>query len=144
MTIESGLRACLLADPAIATAVGGGRIYPIRLPQKVTLPAIVLQEISSVRHAHLRGQGALARPRFQVDSYGSTYDAAVALGAEVRTWLSGRQETWTDPGPPEASILVRLVLFATEQDLYEPDILGGSCRHSADYFIFHDTANGVV
>jgi uncharacterized protein DUF3168 len=143
MTIETGLRACLLADPAVNTAVGGARIYPLRLPQKVALPAIVLQEISSIRWGHLRGQGALARPRFQIDCYGANYDAAAALGAEVRTWLEGRQEVWSDLPPSTIAITVS-VMFVSEQDLYEPDILGGSCRHSADYFIFNETAGGVL
>ncbi len=145
MTISDGLRAHLLADASIAALVAT-RIYPLRLPQKVPTPltgAIVLQRISSIRWAHLRGQGALARPRFQVDSWAQTYDGAVALGTLVRSRLEGYQGTWSDGSSPPVELSVT-VLFQSEADMFEEEVQGGLCRHTADYFIFHSTNGGQV
>jgi len=36
------------------------------------------------------------------------------------------------------------IFFETAMDLLDEDILGGSCRHSADYFVIHSTAAGEV
>jgi hypothetical protein len=136
------LRAHLLDDGAIAALVGT-RVYPLRLPEKLVLPAIVLTRISEVRYGHLRGNEALARPRYQVDCWASTHDGATALGTLVRQRLNGYTGTWSDDESPATTIPVT-VLFDSAQDLFDPDILGGSCRQSADYFVFHGTAAGAV
>ncbi len=147
MTIGAALRAHLLDDAAIVARVDA-RVYPLRLPQPkpapaVNLPAITYQRISGFRFAHLRGAEALARPRYQVDCYAQTHDAAQALGSLVRQRLNGFSGNWSDEESPETVIHV-VVLFDSEQDLFDPDILGGSARHSADYFVFHGTAQGQV
>lgn len=152
VTILEGLRGHLVSDSVwrgqqlglqIAALVGT-RIYPLRLPQKPTLPAIVLQRISGVRFgAHLRGPAAIGRPRFQVDSWAQTYDAATSLGTLVRRRLEGYTGAWTDGGSPAVTARV-VVMFDDEQDLFVEDIGGGLCRHSADYFIFHNTLEGVL
>lgn len=142
MTIGTALRAHLLADATLA-AVVTARIYALRLPQKPTLPAVVLQRISGFRWKHLRGSGALARPRFQVDSWAQTHDAASELGAVVRQRLEGFTGEWPIGGSPPVTVRVS-VLFEDERDLFEEDVLGGLCRHSADYFLFHQTAGGTL
>lgn len=142
MTINAALRAHLLGDAGIAALVTQ-RIYPLRLPQKAVMPAIVFTKISAFRWGHLRGQGSLARPRFQVDSWDSTNDGAVALGALCRRRLEGYQGVWADGESPETTINVS-VQFQDEREFFEEEILGGLCRHSADYFLFHSTAAGVL
>ena len=148
MTILEGLRSHLLADASIA-AIVTAQIYPGMLPQKVlarpddTTGAIVFQRVSSIRWAHLRGSGALARPRVQLDSWARTYTLATRLGALVRQRLEGFRGDWTDGGSP-ATLAHVTVFFDTEQDLVEPEINGGLYRHSADYFLFHSTAQGVL
>lgn len=147
MTLGSALRAHLLADAAIS-AVVAARIYPLRLPQPkkdaVNLPAIVLQRISTVRYAHLRGAEALARPRLQVDCWATTHDAATSLGTLVRQRLNGFAGTWTSDESPSVDIAVQAIFLENEQDLFEEEIQGGLCRHSADYFVFHSTVEGTV
>ena len=142
MTIGAALRNHLLADAQIA-AIVGTRLFPLRLPQKVVLPAIVLTRISEVRYGHLRGNEALARPRYQVDCWATTHDGATALGTLVRQRLNGYTGTWTDTDSPSSTIPVT-VLFDSAQDLFDPDILGGACRHMSEYFVWHGTANGAV
>ncbi len=142
MTIGAALRAHLLADASIAALVVA-RIYPLRLPQKALMPAIVLTRISGLRFGHLRGAGSLARPRYQVDSWAQTHDGATTLGSLCRQRLDGFTGTWTDDESPATAVQVA-VHFETEMDLFEADINGGVCRHSADYFLFHQTAGGAV
>lgn len=142
MTIATALRAHLLADAAIAALVGT-RIYPLRLPQKPQLPAIVLLRVSDVRPPILRGQASVAQERFQVDAWATTFDGATALGTLCRRRLEGYSGTWSDGASPETTVDVA-IQFESDRDLFEEEINGGLCRHSADYFIWHTTAGGVV
>jgi hypothetical protein len=143
ITIGEGLRAYLLADTAIAALVGT-RIYPLRLPQKAEFPSIVYQRISGIRFGHLRGQGSLARPRYQVDCWDRQHLAVTRLGNLCRARLAGFQGQWSDDESPETIITVQAILFEDERDLFEEEINGGICRHSADYFLYHSTAANTV
>lgn len=144
MTIGVALRTHLLDDTAIAAAVAA-RVYPLRLPQKTVLPAIVLTRVSGRRYAHLRGADALARPRYQVDCWAATHDAATALGVQCRQRLNGYAGFWSDEESPATIIPVTILMDPEgDRDFFDDDIFGGSCRHSADYFIFHGTAEGTV
>jgi len=142
MTITEALRTHLLGDAAIAALVGA-RIYPLRLPQKVTMPAIVLSLISDPRPGHLRGVAGMARARYQVDAWAQTYDGATQLGGLCRQRLNGFAGEWTDGGSPPVVVYAK-VFYDTGQDRFETEILGGLARHSADYLIFHSTAGGTL
>lgn len=143
MTIYEIVRARLLGDAAIVALVVA-RVYPQRLPAKVTLPSIVLTRVSGIRAGHLRGVASLARPRVQVDCWAPNSDQAGALGALVRQRLESASFPYTDTTTsPETTVNVQTV-FDEEHDLFDEDILGGSVRHSADYFVFHSTAGGSV
>ncbi len=142
MTIGAAMRSHLLADGSIAALVGT-RIYPLRLPEKQVFPAVVLTRISGIRYSHLRGAGSLARPRYQVDSWATTHDGATALGSLCRQRLDGFKGTWTDDLSPATEVDVA-VIFENEMDMFEEDIFGGVCRHSADYWVFHSSAGGQV
>lgn len=140
------LTAFLLADATIASLVGT-RVYPLRLPQKPTLPALVVTRISGERIGQLRGAASAAEPRYQIDAWTSPetggHKGALALGKAVRNRLEGYTGDWSDGGSP-AIVVTVAVRFVTERDQFEEDILGGLCRHSADYFVFHGTAAGVL
>lgn len=154
MTITEGLRTHLLSNSAWRgeelgiqiSAMVGARIYPLLLPQTPKLdvgPAIVFQKISQMRLGHLRGQGSLARPRIQIDSWATRHDTASALAALVRRRLEGFTGEFTDGGSPAVTARVT-IFFDTDMDIFDPDILGGVFRNSADYFIYHSTAEGVL
>lgn len=147
MTVGEALRTHLLSETSIAGLVAG-RVYPLRLPQPkagvTNLPAIVLTRISGIRYPHLRGAESLARPRYQVDCWANTHDAATALGTLVRQSLNGFAGTWTSDDSPAIDIRVQAILLVDERDLFEEEIQGGLCRHSADYFLWHQTNEGTV
>jgi hypothetical protein len=80
----------------------GDRVYPLTLPQDVTLPALTFQVISDiptlshdVAQDHPLYTGARrSDTRVQFDCYGSTYDDAEALADELHTLAVGYRGFW--------------------------------------------------
>jgi hypothetical protein len=136
------LRAYVLADATVSGLVAS-RMYPVRLPQKATMPALVYTQISGLRHGHLRGPASAAEPRYQVDAWALTFSEAHQLGKAVRRRLEAFVGEWSGNDSPATSVTVA-VQFITEYDVFEEDILGGLARHSADYFVFHGTHAGSI
>lgn len=138
--LTGAMRAFLMGDSAIAGVISSDplRIRPLRLPQKPTLPMIIIRRISDVGGAHLRGINGLSKARYQVDcwSAGTDPDTAPLLGSYCARRLDGYSGRWTTTGSPAQSISVT-VFQEMEQDLFEEEIQGGLCRHSADYFLYH-------
>lgn len=136
------LRDFLLADATVSGLVST-RVYPLRLPQKPTLPALVYSRISGVRIEQLNGVASAAEPRYQIDAWAVTLAGAQALGKAVRQRLENYNGTWTSNGSPPISVGVS-ARIVNEWESFEEDINGGLCRHSADYFIFHSTDGGTL
>lgn len=143
MNVYEAIRARLLASGAI-TALVTARIFPLRLPQKAVFPAIVLVRVSGIRATPLKGAASSARPRIQVDCWAQTSDQAAALGALCRQQLENYSGSYTDNSVSPATTITVQTVFEEEHDLFDEDINGGTCRHSADYFVFHSTAGGTV
>jgi hypothetical protein len=91
--IEQALFAHLSDQDAVTAIVGGGdsdgnaRIYPVRMPDKTTKPAIVYRRISSPREATSQGQTIVVPARFQLDMYGPDFDQVRTLANAVREAL---------------------------------------------------------
>lgn len=157
MTIGDGLRAHLLSSTAWQgetlgveiAAIVGTQVFPTVLPQNIlkspsdTTGAITWARVSSIRGSHLRGADGLARPRVQIDAWARTQDRASALGGLIRRRLHGFVGEWALGGSPVTTTRVT-ILFDTEADMVDEEINGGLGRHSADYFLFHSTAGGVL
>ena len=90
-TIETAFRAIMAEDETIA-AIVADRIYPVWIPQKAALPAIVYQQIAGSRVGMMK-VSSLAHPRFQVLATASTYRVARELAEAVRKALSGYSGT---------------------------------------------------
>ena len=140
MTVETGLRAFLLAQSEIAAMVGtAARIFPGNLPQKVDWEsgrcAIVLVLVSNPGGMHLRGPNARTTDRWQIDSWARTSDNAMALGRLVRWRLNGYQGVWSDTQSPQNTITVGAIIKDNEQRIPEVEIHGGIYRHSGDYLV---------
>lgn len=140
--IYRALRAFLLADATIAAAVDT-RIYPQKLPQGVTYPAITILRVSGIRANVLKGKASLARPRYQIDcwmwekSSTTAYTDAQTLGGAVLARLEGYSGVMTDPATSPPAAYQTGVTFDDERDLFDPDINGGYFRWSGDFFIWH-------
>lgn len=131
MTIAAGLRTFLLADSTIASLIGSGsaaRLYPVKLPQGPTMPAITYQTISGQRVHSADGASGLSGPRIQIDCWGSTYAQADALFEAVRKRLDGYRG-------PAGSKDIQGAFFDTERDFYEAD--AELYRKSADFIIWN-------
>lgn len=73
----------ILCDEEMALLVGS-RIYPMRLPPKATLPAIVYQQISNSAINSIDGDSGLDNIRMQFTCWARTYEAAISLSVALR------------------------------------------------------------
>jgi len=85
-TIEEGLYA-RLSGTAGVTALVSTRIYPMAIPQDITLPAIAYQRISGLRIPEHDGPSGLATGRVQFTCQGTSYSSAKAVATAVRAAL---------------------------------------------------------
>lgn len=135
--IRVGLRALLLANAAISPAVGASRVYPLVLPQGTTATSIVYSRISGIGDHHSTGPSGLARPRFQVDCWATTHNAAAALALLVKECLDGYQGSvqWDDNSPGNA-IEIQGIFFDSERENYDSE--AKLYRVSHDYFVWYE------
>lgn len=113
MTLEADLRAFVLADADVATLVGV-RMYPRRLPQKPTLPALVYQRIATRRLHDLVAPDGVPRVRMQVTCWAAQPADAYRLAQAVRKRLDGHRGAMGDG-------TVGSVLCVGERDIEDPD-----------------------
>ena len=125
MSLETALRAYVLADAAIAAAVGQ-RMYPRGLPQGPTFPALVYSRVDTRRLHDLDGPDGLPRARVQVTAWGSSVQAATELAALVRKRLDGYRGAWGD-------VMIGSCLCVGERDLDDPET--GRNAVAQDYMI---------
>ena len=90
--IGKTLRLKLVADSTVTNLVGS-RIYPLTLPQGVTLPAIRYQRITGTSDPHLGGTTGLAVATIQFDCVGTTYAKAEQVRDAVRESLEAYRGT---------------------------------------------------
>ncbi len=76
-TIFSDLSSFAGLSALIAT-----RIYPLRMPQGSTFPAVVYTRVSGARINNLDGEN-IQNPRYQIDCWAETYSAAKAVAAQI-------------------------------------------------------------
>jgi hypothetical protein len=148
MTVIKGLGDFLLAETSISALVGM-RLYPGRLPQKVTgltsaNAAIVLSDLDDIAAYHHRGPNAQSRALWQVDCWAQMHDVAIQVGRLVRWRLSGYQGFWFDNNSPAAFIRVQMIRLQTRLTTPEVDIHQGLWRHSADYYITYSASEDLV
>lgn len=71
----------------ILSAVSGGRVYPLVLPDNVAVPAIVYQRISTRPINVLDGTLPYEEIRWQIDAWAMTAPAAMSAFIEARQAL---------------------------------------------------------
>lgn len=91
MLAEQALYELLRAHTGV-TAIVADRIYPLRLPDEVILPAIAYRKISCTRTASHSGNSKLASARFQIDCYSEDYLSAKQLAYAVIEALHGHKD----------------------------------------------------
>lgn len=134
--IRSGLFAFLAADASIAAVVTEGgisRIFPVVLPQGVAKASIVYTKISGEGDYTMRGPTGYARPRFQIDAWAPTIDAATSLANLIKDALDGFTGA---VGGGANAVFVQGVFCAGEREDY--DDASELFRVSRDYIIHHE------
>lgn len=106
------------------------RIYPIRLPQTVDLPAIIFQDVSfAATQAH--GEAStLPRPRFQFTIYGGTVASVDAAASALKAALDGYKGNM---GTGSYTTKVEACLLKNQVTNDEPDL--GLYQRLQDYVI---------
>jgi hypothetical protein len=113
-----------LRNDAAVSALAGGRIYPVRLPDEVVLPALVYLKASCIRYASHGGPSKLASSRFQLDCYSDDYLQAKQLALSAVAALHGK-----NGGDIQAAF------SENETDGFSAD--SGLYRVTADVLIWH-------
>ncbi len=129
MAIEEALKTYLEADATVGGLVST-RVWPMKLKDGWTLPAITYQRISGPRTHDTNGPTGRATPRFQVDCWADSYSGVRALAVAVRARLDGAKGTIGG----EAN--VGGIYIDSERDIYEDEIK--VYRVSMDFMVPHD------
>lgn len=125
-TIEKAIRSILVANNTVKAITT--RCYPATLPQDPTYPLILFSKVTGMRDHHLQGPSGLAHPRFQVEAWATTYDAAKALANAIRGALDGYKGT-------VGTVRIGSILSESERDVYEDAV---SCHRTImDFFVWH-------
>jgi len=112
--IEYTLWTYVQAGTTVAALISA-RMYPLKLPQNPTLPAIVYTKISGFREHDMDGS-SIAAPRIQFDCYADDFPGSKALADAVRK----RLDSYTGPvGSPADT--VHFAYLLDERDFYEDD-----------------------
>lgn len=131
--MEAAIYAKLAATSAVTNLVST-RIYPMRLPQSGSLPAIVYQRISTNEIVTHDGASNLAEARLQVTAWATTYISAIAIATAIRNTLQGAAFT-------AASITIQgCFLDDSRHNYIAPDDGGdtGAYSVSLDFMIWHE------
>lgn len=91
-TAEESLKARLGAVSGVTDLVST-RVYPVKLPQGPTLPAVTYQRISTIKESAMGNDAGISRTRFQVTCWAETYSALKGVSEAVRAALQRFQGT---------------------------------------------------
>ena len=130
MTVDSigeALRSLIINNATVAAMTT--RCYPGTLPQSPIYPLVLYWHVSGVIDNHLRGDSGMAHPRFQIESWASTYAAAKALSLAVREALNNYSGT-------VGTVRIGSCLIVGSTYQYESEI--EIHRFMQDYSIWHD------
>lgn len=135
MTIEEAIFHLVSNDAGVTALLGSGtacRVYPKKLPQTPTLPAVVYHRIDTPREHSQQGASELAHPRFQFDCWAETRSGAKAVADAVRLALDGFQGSMgSAPG-----IDVSGAFAEDESDEYDDDVKQFMSR--LDVIVWHE------
>ena len=109
-------------------ALVGTRIYPLKLKQRATMPAVTYQRISGPRISAMGADPGVASPRVQIDCWGGTYASSKAVATQVRGALQRYRGT-------VAAVEILAVFIESDLDIFEPD--AELYRVSTDYVFWH-------
>ena len=118
-----------LRDHGGLSALVDSRVYPGRLPDPPTLPALVYTRVSTVGMSAMDGPMADVEARFQIDVWSDRYLDAIKVAEQVRSALLGFTGTMGDKS-------VSIPRQTNDQDSYEEETK--LYRVMTEFIIWHD------
>lgn len=118
-----------LRDHAGLSALIERRVYPGRLPDPPTLPAVVYTRVSTVGTSAMDGPLADVEARFQIDVWSERYLEAIEVADQVRAAMLG----YTGDMGTRSVAIPRM---SNQQDSYEEET--GLYRVMTEFIIWHD------
>ena len=112
--IESGLYDYLKGHAGLSALIID-RIYPLRLPDVATFPAVVYQKVTVQREVSHDGDTGLARSRFQFTCIDKTYIGAKNVADQIRLAFNGFSGAMGSVTPTDAFVV-------DETDGVKPDV----------------------
>lgn len=125
--VEEAIHSRLIGFAGLAALVEA-RVYPAKLPQGVTYPAVRYARISGPRARSHDGASGLATPRFQIDAWAKTYSEAKAVAKQIRLAMDNFKGT-------VAGVVIHAAFLDSDRDLYDDKAEVHAV--SADYTIAH-------
>lgn len=126
------IRALLVASPALTARVPATRILAGELPQNITLPALSIEEISSVPQPTIDAQAyALMRTRVQITISAANYPQQKSLVALVRTACEYQR------GTIAGQIVSSITMESTGPDLRDSD--AQIFQQPIDFLVVHQS-----
>ena len=108
------------------------RIYPIALPESVTLPAVTYQVISTTAIQAHGTASELPRHRYQIAAWAGTYAGAAQVADRVKVLLDGYRGSW---GTAAYLTDIEHCLFTDQRDFKDPDT--GLFQRQQDFFVMY-------
>ena len=105
---------CLVSIITGGIAALGTRVYPIRIPQNPTYPALAYQRISTPRIMSHSGASKLAKPRIQLTLWATSYSSLKTLSEALRALLVGYRGT-------VGGVSIQALFFDSERDEYDTE-----------------------
>jgi len=91
------------------------RIYPLKLPQDSTMPAVVYQIVSKTRESAMGSDPGLATARVRISSFADSYSSAKDVGEQVRAAL----QRWSGT---EATVVIQDSFIEMDIEQYDPEV----------------------
>lgn len=130
--VGKAMRTRLLNVSAVTTLIGT-RIYPLTLPQGVTLPAVRYQRISGNSDEYVGGTTGAASARLQFDIFADTYASGEAVREAIRQAIDQYRGT-------SSGVFIHSCNAANHMDLFDVPVHGndvGVYQMVSDYEIVH-------
>jgi len=116
------------------SALVASRVYPMRLPQSPTYPAVTYQRVAGERTPAMGADTGVMAAVVQLDAWGATYPSAKAVAKQVRLALERHRNGSSDPEILDIFIERDQDLDPAEEPV--PDLF----RVSLDFRVWHREA----
>lgn len=117
MGLESSIYTYLAANGGVG-AIAGDRIYPMNIPQDITLPAIAYQRVSGDELQEHTGTSRLNTGRVQFTCTATTYSEAVSLSEAVADCFNSNRYTMGDVFVNWAYVENKLDGWGPQREIY--------------------------